>query len=257
MEEAKREKENIDYISFVPDGEPTLDINLGKEIDAFKSLGIKIAVISNASLLWLENVRENLSKADWVSLKVDAGKEETWRKVNRPHKTLEFKRVLEGIKDFAETFNGNLATETMLISGINDDKNEIKKIAKILSDLGTDESYVAIPTRPPAEKWATPANEKTINKAYQIFDKKLEKVEYLIGYEGNAFAFTGDVVDDLLSITSVHPMREDGVKDFLSRADSDWSVIEELIDQNKLVQIEHQGKNFYMRKLSRNSSKSE
>lgn len=63
----------------------------------------------------------------------------------------------------------------MLINEINDNENEIKKIAKILADLGPDESYVAIPTRPPAEKWATPANEKTINKAYQILDKKLKK----------------------------------------------------------------------------------
>jgi len=46
-------------------------------------------------------------------------------------------------------------------------------------------------------------------------------VEYLIGYEGNAFAFTGNVEEDLLSITSVHPMREDAVKDFLKKANAE------------------------------------
>lgn len=250
VREAREKKENIDYISFVPDGEPTLDVSLGKEIDILKPLGIRIAVITNASLLRLENVRNDLLKADWVSLKVDAATEEIWRRVNRPHKSLEFKKVLKGLDDFAEIFSGKLATETMLIKGINDDEKEIKKIVKVLTNLEPDEAYVSIPTRPPAEKWVNPADEKTINKAYQIFDKRLGKVEYLIGYEGNAFASTGDVEDDLLSITSVHPMREEGVRSFLSRAGSDWSIIEKLIDQDKLVQIEYQGKKFYMRRLS-------
>jgi len=62
----------IDYLTFVPDGEPTLDINLGREIDMLRSLGIRIAVISNASLIWDEDVQKELCKADWVSLKVDA-----------------------------------------------------------------------------------------------------------------------------------------------------------------------------------------
>ena len=61
----------IDYITFVPDGEPTLDINLGIEIGNLRDLGIKIAVITNASLLWRKDVRDDLSRADWVSVKVD------------------------------------------------------------------------------------------------------------------------------------------------------------------------------------------
>ncbi len=62
---------NIDYLTFVADGEPTLDINLGREIEMFQPLGIKVAVITNGSLISLEDVREDLAKADWVSLKVD------------------------------------------------------------------------------------------------------------------------------------------------------------------------------------------
>jgi len=65
-----REKgETIDYLAFVSDGEPSLDINLGRVIKLLKPLGIKIAVISNALLIWREEVREELCGADWVSLK--------------------------------------------------------------------------------------------------------------------------------------------------------------------------------------------
>jgi len=67
----KKQGEAIDHLSFVPDGEPTLDADLGETIDKLRPLGIKIAIITNGSLLWREDVRETLKKADWVSLKVD------------------------------------------------------------------------------------------------------------------------------------------------------------------------------------------
>ena len=242
-------KDRIDYLTFVPDGEPTLDINLGEEIELLKSLGIKIAVISNASLMWREDVRKDLLEADWVSLKVDAVTETLWKRVNRPYRTLDQGAVLDGMKAFAEEFKGELATETMLIKGLNDRSKEAKKIADFLTDLSPEKAYVAIPTRPPAEKWVKPADEQAINMAYQIFDEKLKHVEYLIGYEGNAFAFTGNVEEDLLSITSVHPMREDGVDMLLSKAGENWETIQRLIKEQKLFETEYQGKKFYMRKL--------
>jgi len=112
--------ERVDYLTFVPDGEPTLDRDLGAEIDGLRSLDIPIAVISNSSLAWRADARAALGKADWVSLKVDAADEATWRKVNRPQASLTFATVLEGMLQFAAEFHGELATETMLIRGVND-----------------------------------------------------------------------------------------------------------------------------------------
>ncbi len=67
IKEARGRREAIDYLTFVPDGEPTLDINLGKEIELLKTLDIRIAVITNASLLWKKDVQDDLSKVDCVS----------------------------------------------------------------------------------------------------------------------------------------------------------------------------------------------
>ena len=249
LSQTREKGEPVDYLTFVPDGEPTLDINLDKEIELLKPLDIKIAVITNASLIWQQDVREDLRKADWVSLKVDAVSQEIWRKVNRPHKSLELKTILDGMLQFARTFNGELTTETMLIQGINDNHAEIERIADFLKELKLNKAYLAIPTRPPAQKGLRAASESAINMAYQIFSGKLPHVEYLIGYEGNAFAFTGEVEDDLLSITSVHPMREEAVMEFLKKARAKWDVAERLVKENKLTETEYQGKKFYMRKL--------
>jgi len=137
----------------------------------------------------------------------------------------------------------------MLIQDINDSGPELEKIADFISNLNAKKSYISIPTRPPAEKWATPADEFDISRAYQVFRERGIDTEYLIGFEGNAFAFTGNVKEDLLSITSVHPMREDGVNSFLSKAKVDWNIIEKLIKEDKLIEVVYKGKKFYMRKL--------
>jgi wyosine [tRNA(Phe)-imidazoG37] synthetase (radical SAM superfamily) len=250
VKQVREKGEAIDYISFVPDGEPTLDADLGAEIELIKPLGIKVAVITNATLIWREDVRQDLQKADWVSLKVDAVSPEVWRRINRPHKSLKLEAILEGMLKFADIYEGELATETMLIQGVNDTSEEIEKIADFLVELKPDKPYLAIPTRPPAITTVTAASEQAINTAYQICSKKLSNVEYLIGYEGNAFSFTGNVEDDLLGITSVHPMRKEAVIEFLKKADADWRVIEKLIREGSLIELEYQGRKFYMRKLA-------
>ena len=250
VKEAMARGEPIDYLTFVPDGEPTLDINLGKDIQLLKGLGIKIAVISNASLIWKDDVRDDLNKSGWVSLKIDAVSEDIWRRIDRAHGLLRLEKILWGIKEFSKSYQGKLVTETMLIRDFNDTTPELKRIADFIAEIEPEKSYLSIPTRPPAESRVKPAGEHTINMAYQIFSERSIDVEYLIGYEGNAFAFTGNVEEDLLSITSVHPMRKDAVSELLSKANADWDTIEKLITQDKLVELEYGNKKFYMRKLT-------
>ncbi|MBE9540883.1 MAG: hypothetical protein IMF01_01075 [Proteobacteria bacterium] len=189
-------------------------------------------------------------KADWVSLKIDSTQEAIWRKINRPHRHLDLVSILDGMLEFAGIFRGKLVTETMLVKDINDSDDHIAEIADFLARLSPDIAYVSIPTRPPAVKWVQPPGEEVINRAYQILNEKNDSVEYLIGYEGNAFAFTGDIEEDLLSITAVHPMRKEALNEFLSRAGADWSIIHNMIAQGQLIKMNYEGKNYYMRRLS-------
>jgi len=249
--ETKEKGELVDYLTFVPDGEPTLDVNLGHEIEELGKSGIKIAVVTNSSLIWKEEVRNELSSADWVSLKVDAVTQSIWRKINRPHGALKLEEILEGIRKFADMYDGVLTTETMITRDVNDSLEEMDKVSDFIAGIKPGKSYIAIPTRPPAEKHVQPPTEQFINTAYHVFKEKLIPVEYLVGYEGNAFSFTGNVENDLLSITSVHPMREEGVREFLTKARADWRIIERLKEENKLVEVTYNKNRFYLRKFKR------
>ena len=249
VDELKKSNTKIDYLSFVPDGEPTLDSNLGNIIERIRPLHIKIAVITNGSLINHKDVRKDLQKADLVSLKLDAGTRKTWLRTDRPHKSLDQKAMLDGMLEFKAIFKGEIITETMLLKGMNDSAEEIRKIADFLQLLKPTKSYISIPTRPPAVKGILPASDEALNMAYQIFTQNVDNVEYIIGYEGNEFGFSGNVEEDLLDITSVHPMREEAVREYLKKAGADWHVITDLIQRGSLVELEYQGKNFYMRKL--------
>ena len=250
VESARENGEVIDYLTFVPDGEPTLDANLEREIELLRPLGIKIAVIFNASLIWREDVREALSRADWVSLKTDAASEATWRRVDRPHGKLDLAAIHKGMLAFAERYAGVLMTETMLVGGVNDSETEVRSVADFLARLQPHRAYLAVPTRPPAEPWAGPPEASVINRAYQLLSERIDHVEYLIGYEGNAFAQTGDVEDDLLSITTVHPMREDAVEEFLERGDAEWDAVHRLVAEGQLVKTTYGDHTFYLRKIN-------
>ncbi len=249
IKQLQRAGERIDYLTFVPDGEPTLDINLGNEIKLLKPLGIKIAVITNSSLLWDENVRNDLMKADWVSVKIDTVDEKLWHKIDRPNGKLELQKIIFGIKTFASTFHGKLVTETMLVKGINDDSESLQNTAKFISEIEPDKSFILVPTRPPAEKFVEPPTEENINIAYQIFDGLLNNVELLIANEGTDFTYSSNVEKELLSILAVHPMRSDAVEKFLSKASSSWNLIENLISKNILMEVSYSGKTFFVKNI--------
>ncbi|MBN2007234.1 MAG: hypothetical protein JXA21_28040 [Anaerolineae bacterium] len=171
--------------------------------------------------------------------------------MDRPHGKLALAAIQEGMLEFARHYEGALMTETMLVEGVNDEEADLRCVADFLARLRPARTYLAIPTRPPAVPWAQPPGEDVINRAYQILSERADHVEYLIGYEGNAFAFTGNVEEDLLSITAVHPMREDAVEAFLARANADWAVVRQLVAQEQLVETAYGSHRFYLRKLNR------
>lgn len=241
--------EAVDYLTFVPDGEPSLDIHLGHLIDGLRPLGLPIAVISNASLIWREDVRAELARADWVSLKVDSVDSATWRALNRPHPTLELAAILDGIRAFAAGYRGTLVSETMLVAGVNDDTAGVEAMAGFLEQVGIRLAYLAIPRRPPADPLVACPDEAVVTRAWHAFAQRLERVELLTAYEGDEFPPLNDPRGQLLAITAVHPMRESAVRALLIRAGMDLSVLDDLLDSGALRQVSHAGEVFYVRRL--------
>ncbi|OFY66866.1 MAG: hypothetical protein A2Y71_11660 [Bacteroidetes bacterium RBG_13_42_15] len=241
-------KENYpDYLTFVSNGEPTIDLNLGKSILLLKEPGFPVAVITNASLLFEESVREDLFQADWVSLKMDAGDNDTWQKVNCPAHGLDFKETIKNINLFASQYKGILCTETMLIEGLNDTFNNLTNVSELIKEINPGKAYLAIPIRPPAMALVKPPDAEKLNLAWQIFDKSDIKTEFLTCFEGNETGFTGNIYEDILNITAVHPLREDSLHKLLQNDGAAYSVVDSLIHQHLIKAIIYEGNKYFIR----------
>jgi wyosine [tRNA(Phe)-imidazoG37] synthetase (radical SAM superfamily) len=245
LDELKLKNEIVDYLSFVPDGEPTLDINLAESIQLVQDFGIKVAVFTNSSLIWKREVQDALKLADYVSIKVDTTDEVTWRKINCPSPKLNLSKILDGILEFKEIYPGKLVTETMLIDGINDNEDDLIKIAHFIIKVEPEIAYLTIPTRPtPFKDIHSPLKEKTIS-IFKIIESIYPRTELLNAYEGTEFSTVGETEKALVSIMAVHPMRKDAVETYLFNSNSNWDLIKKLINEEKIKELEYDGNTFY------------
>lgn len=137
---------NIDYITFSGRGEPTLAENLGEAIRAVKLIRKeRIAVLTNSSLMGIDEVRKELALADFVTAKLDACSPESLQAINKPAKGVEFGNIVEGIKAFRKNYRGKLALQMMFIDK---NKNGVDKLIYLANYIKPDEVQVNTPLRP-------------------------------------------------------------------------------------------------------------
>jgi len=233
-----------DYITFVGDGEPTLCKDLGWLINQTKAiLHLPVAVITNGSLLFLKDVRQNLKEADVVLPTLDAGNEKTFRHINRPHGDIGFNVMLGGLIDFRNEFSGQIWLEVMLVKGLNDSEEELWKIRKMVDLIKPDRVYVVTPIRPPAESWVEPASPETILKAQQILGNTVPITELENG-EFGLHEFT-DAYQAIMEIGSRHPLRREQAIE-IENAFSSPGTVEKMFKENILINVSFKGKEYLL-----------
>jgi len=135
-----------DYATFSGMGEPTLASNLGEAIELARSiLDLPIAVLTNSSLMFREDVRQQLAHADTVVAKLDVPNEELFAMVNRPAPGLHFDRIKDGIRLFRDKYRGKLALQIMFIEA---NKDYASEIAALACQISPDEVQIDTPLRP-------------------------------------------------------------------------------------------------------------
>lgn len=197
----------IDWITFVGSGEPTLHARLGWLIRAVqRQTNLPVAVITNGSLLYLPQVRQELAAADAVLPTLDAGTPALYRQINRPHPEITFERLLQGLIAFRQEYDGKLWLEVMLLRDLNDGEAALQAIAAALRQIQPDMVHITLPTRPPAETWVQPADEEGIIRAIAILGDSVQVVHPAEGsFDVRGYA---SLVDAVIAIITRHPMRQ-------------------------------------------------
>ena len=243
------QKSNIKYdvITIVGEGEPTLYLGLGDLISAIKErTEIPVAVITNGALFYDSEVRKELYSADIVLPTFDAYNEKTLKEINRPHGSINFNKVKEGMVEFTEKYNGQLWLEIMLIDGINDSLDSLKEYKELLKCFKYERLYINTPVRPPAEEFVKPIETEKMKKAVDI----LGGISIdLLESEG----FHSEITDDyeaILSIIKRHPMNQFELQGFLKLRGCEKidEILCKLGKDDKIVAINYKGYDTYRMK---------
>jgi wyosine [tRNA(Phe)-imidazoG37] synthetase (radical SAM superfamily) len=237
---------NIDWVTFVGSGEPTLHSGLGKMIRDVKSMtDIRVAVITNGALLFLPEVCEDLFAADAVLPSIDVGNATLYKEINRPHPGLPFDQVIDGLIAFRQIYKGLLWVEIMMVQGVNDTVSALGEIATVLANIDPDEVHINQPIRPPAETWVQPADKEGLLRARAILGEKLRIFTFPSGkFELGQYE---NVVDAVLTIITRHPMRQIELEKTLQT----WGkgeinqALKELLESGRVQIIERYGIRFW------------
>ena len=230
----------FDVVTIVGEGEPTLYLGLGELIKEIHHRTNKpVAVITNGALLFNKIVRDELFLADIVLPTLDAYDEETFKKINRPYRTISFARVIEGLIRFSNEYKGKLWLEMMFIKGYNNDLSSILKYKELLTKINYDKLYLNTPVRPPAESFVEALTSNEMNE----IESKLGGISIdLLDSEG----FYSDITDHfqaILSIIKRHPMNQHEINGFLKtrKCKNIVKIIEQLKQDSKIDVINYKG----------------
>lgn len=204
----------IDWLTFVGSGEPTLHSGIGGLIREVQRLSaLPVAVITNGSLLYLPEVRQDLATAAVVMPSLDAGTADLYRQLNRPHPEATFARLVEGMVAFRQMYRGKIWVEVMLMQGLNDTEPALRAISAVLRRIQPDEVHINLPTRPPAETWVRPSDEEGLLRAQAILGEIAHVVHPAVG----EFDLSGcdTAVEAVIAIITRHPMRQTELEETL------------------------------------------
>jgi wyosine [tRNA(Phe)-imidazoG37] synthetase (radical SAM superfamily) len=236
-----------DYITLIGHGEPTLAENLGRIRSSIEQIWDgRIALLTNGSLLWKKDVCEAALAFDAVMPTISAGDETLFRMIHRPHPSLSFEKVIGGMTEFADSFDGELFVETMLLGGINDSDETLERIRVAIEPLNPDCVHLMAPTRPPAESWIECPSRIRISAAMRIIPNSSDMTE---PESSGMPSYSDEEIGHLIGIASMHPLRDDQAVALLASKGLSESearnILEVLVASSRLDRKEYAGKMFY------------
>jgi wyosine [tRNA(Phe)-imidazoG37] synthetase (radical SAM superfamily) len=164
---------SVDHFSLSGSGEPTLHSKVGLIIKGIKGVSpIPVAVLTNGSLLYLDEVRDDLLQADLILPSLDAVSKEVFARINRPHKGISVEKVIEGLVEFRKVYQGQIWLEILFCKGMNDGRDELRQMKKAIDRIQPDRIHINTVVRPPTEPWAAPLNLEEMEKIQAFFGDK-------------------------------------------------------------------------------------
>jgi wyosine [tRNA(Phe)-imidazoG37] synthetase (radical SAM superfamily) len=225
---------SIDHLSITGSGEPTLHSKIHSVIEGIKTISsIPIAVLTNGSLLYEEEVRQDLLRADIVLPSLDAVSSKVFMKINRPRPGFSIKKVIEGLVEFRKVYKGQICLEILFCKGVNDGKEELLRMKKVIDRIRPDRIHINTVVRPPSEKWAAPLNQEEMEEIRAFLG---EKAEIISEFDRHPPVLSErDIQEEILKILKRRPLSlKDLSKGMGIQANEIEKYIQPLVAQGKI-----------------------
>jgi len=239
----------IDYIAFSGSGEPTLNSEIGEMIREVKNLtSIPVAVLTNGSLLFREDVQEDLMEADVVLPSLDAVTPSVFKAVNVPCSSLKIGDIIEGLRSFIREFKGEVWLEVLLCRGINDGEKELERIKEAVGLIKPNKVQLNTVVRPPGGREVHPLNYAELEIAREIIGNNCEIIADFKGISEGLFI--KDVKEEeVLALLRRRPCTIGDISKILGANRLELiKYIEMLNKKGKLKSITKDGKIYYYSK---------
>lgn len=237
--------QRIDVITFSGSGEPTLSRDIGCLIRAIKKMTrIPVAVLTNGTLLYRKDVRRDLVAADIVVPSLDAVPAALFRRINRPHDSLENRRIIDGLVRFREGFSGEIRLEIMLVKGVNDFPASIRALKSAVARIRPDRIELNTVVRPPADRSAGPLGSAALARIRAQFGPKAEIVASLA--KRKQAPASGRLEATVLATVSRRPQTAADIASALGRHhDEVLKALMSLLGRRRVRKLVHEGKTYF------------
>jgi wyosine [tRNA(Phe)-imidazoG37] synthetase (radical SAM superfamily) len=235
----------IDYITFSGSGEPTLNILIGELIREIKKFtSISVAVLTNGTMLTKPDVRAALSQADLVVPSLDAVTQAVFEEINRPHESLKISEIIDGLISFRKEFAGQIWLEIMLVKGINDSEDHVKRLRQAVEKIQPDRVQLNTVVRPPAQDFAVPLSQDELGNICHIIGSRCEIVADFKKIHLEAADIHLEEV--ILEMTRRRPVTSFDIANSMGRhIDEVMKSIHRLQDEKKIRESRYENKVYY------------
>jgi len=239
-------KNRPDTITLAGSGEPTLNSSIDEIIKVIrKKTDTKIALLTNGSLLWREDVLRKVLSVDIILPTLSTVFDETFTAIHRPCAGLNPNMLIKGLRDLKKSYKGSIFLEVILLSGLNDTDREIEGLKQVVMEISPDKIQLNTVIRPPSDKRAKPVNALRMDQIRNFFGERAEVVAYA-HHDKNAAEYGSGGVS-VVEMARRRPVRISDIATALHRTPEDTErLVKELLLKGEIIEQEHEGETFYI-----------
>ncbi|MBW1782370.1 MAG: radical SAM protein [Deltaproteobacteria bacterium] len=235
-----------DAVTLAGSGEPTLHSQIDQVISGIHGItDTPVALLTNGSLLWDDAVGQRVREVNIVMPTLCSAHEETFRRIHRPHPSLDLETIVTGLRRFRREYRGRLFLEVVLLAGINDTEAEMEDLRALINNISPDKIQLNTVVRPPSDARAKSLDRERLEEIKLFFG---ETAEIVVDAPLARQALMSDsLAKALVDMVKRRPLRLKDMADSLGQSmDRVQDLVKGLLIKGYIVEKEHSGEMFYL-----------